>query len=66
MTKLLRGGLFVSLLAITFFAFGEPRQAKEQQPQDRFARLDAMRVHYQNYGKRHGSRVSEKNKLIKN
>lgn len=51
MTKFLRGGLFVSLLAITVFAFGEPRQAKEQQPQDRFARLDAMRVHYQNYGK---------------
>lgn len=51
MVKLLRGSLFVPLLTITFFALAQSPQAKEQQPQDRFAKLDAMRVHYQNYGK---------------
>jgi pimeloyl-ACP methyl ester carboxylesterase len=40
----------VSLFVVTAFSLTASPQAKEPQPQDRFAKLDAMRVHYQNYG----------------
>src|SRR5262245_33933313 len=39
-----------SLLVETVLCFTASPKAKEPQPQDRFAKLDAMRVHYQNYG----------------
>jgi len=38
--------LFIAALLLT----APSHQAQEAQPQDRFAKLDAMRVHYQNYG----------------
>jgi pimeloyl-ACP methyl ester carboxylesterase len=40
----------ISLLVIAVFPFIALSQAKEAAPQDRFAKLDTMRVHYQNYG----------------
>jgi pimeloyl-ACP methyl ester carboxylesterase len=40
----------ISLLVIAAFPFIALSQAKEAAPQDRFAKLDTMRVHYQNYG----------------
>src|SRR5215467_8344272 len=42
--------LIISLFAIAVFPFIALSQVKETPPQDRFARLDTMRVHYQNYG----------------
>jgi len=40
----------ISLFAVAAFSFTALSQAKETPPQDRFAKLDAMRVHYQSYG----------------
>jgi pimeloyl-ACP methyl ester carboxylesterase len=40
----------ISLLMISAFPFIGLCQGKETPPQDRFARLDGIRVHYQNYG----------------
>jgi pimeloyl-ACP methyl ester carboxylesterase len=40
----------ISMLAIVSFPFIALSQVKETPPQDRFADLDGMRVHYQNYG----------------
>jgi len=50
MKNIFRRGLVASLLAVAFLFTAPSHQAKEAQPQDRFAKLDAMRVHYQNYG----------------
>jgi len=40
----------ISLFVIAVFPFIALSQAKETPPQDRFAKVDTMRVHYQNYG----------------
>ena len=40
----------ISLFAAAIFSSTALSQAKETPSQDRFAKLDAMRVHYQNYG----------------
>lgn len=50
MKSILRCLLAAFLLAIVL---STPRtnEAKETKPEDRFAKLDSMRVHYQNYGK---------------
>jgi pimeloyl-ACP methyl ester carboxylesterase len=42
--------LTISLIMISAFPFVALSQGKESPAQDRFARLDAIRVHYQNYG----------------
>src|SRR5436190_665069 len=42
--------LAVSLFATALLLTAPSRQAQAVQPQDRFAKLGAMRVHYQNYG----------------
>jgi pimeloyl-ACP methyl ester carboxylesterase len=41
--------IVIALFAATIFSSTALSQAKEG-PQDRFAKLDTMRVHYQNYG----------------
>src|SRR5215470_15309900 len=40
----------ISLFAAAVFSSAALSQAKETTSQDHFAKLDAMRVHYQNYG----------------
>jgi pimeloyl-ACP methyl ester carboxylesterase len=40
----------IALLATSVLSGAALSQAKESPPQDRFAKLDTMRVHYQNYG----------------
>ncbi|MEP7341180.1 MAG: alpha/beta hydrolase [Acidobacteriota bacterium] len=53
MPKLLRFYLIASFACLAL-ALPQSRQAKDvklPRPDDRFAKLDAMRVHYQNYGK---------------
>src|SRR5215470_9112070 len=42
--------IFISLLAMAIFSSAALSQAKEAASKDHFAKLDAMRVHYQNYG----------------
>jgi pimeloyl-ACP methyl ester carboxylesterase len=42
--------VILSPLVIAAFAFLALSQSKETPPQDRFAKLDTMRVHYQSYG----------------
>src|SRR5215831_20559223 len=42
--------LIISLLVTAVFPFIVLSQGKETPPKDHFAKLDAMRVHYQNYG----------------
>jgi len=42
--------IVISLFAAAVFSSTASSQAKETPSQDRFAKLDAMRVHYQNYG----------------
>jgi pimeloyl-ACP methyl ester carboxylesterase len=49
-TSFLRRFIIISLLMISAFSFTTLSQGKESLPQDRFAKLDAIRVHYQNYG----------------
>lgn len=52
MPKLLRFCL-IALFVCLALALPQPQQAREvkpPKPDDRFAKLDAMRVHYQNYG----------------
>jgi pimeloyl-ACP methyl ester carboxylesterase len=46
-----------SPLAVARLLFIPLSQAKEMLPQDRFATLDGIRVHYQNYGKGRGAIV---------
>jgi len=50
MKNIFRRSLVVSLLAVASLFTAPSHPAQEAQPQDRFAKLDAMRVHYQNYG----------------
>jgi pimeloyl-ACP methyl ester carboxylesterase len=42
--------IVIALFATSVLSGAALPQAKEPQPQDRFAKLDTMRVHYQNYG----------------
>jgi len=42
--------IVIALLATSVLSGAALSQAKETPPQDRFAKLDTMRVHYQNYG----------------
>ncbi len=42
--------LWLALLMIAIPVLASSRQAKETQPSSHFAKLDARRVHYQNYG----------------
>ena len=42
--------IVIALFATSVLSFTALSQAKETPPQDRFAKLDTMRVHYQNYG----------------
>jgi hypothetical protein len=42
--------IFISLLTTAVFSSAALSQAKETPSQEKFAKLDAMRVHYQNYG----------------
>jgi len=42
--------IVIALLATSALSGPALSQAKETPPQDRFAKLDTMRVHYQNYG----------------
>jgi len=42
--------IVIALFATSALSGAALSQAKETQPQDRFAKLDTMRVHYQNYG----------------
>ena len=42
--------IVIALFATSVMAGAALSQAKEAPPQDRFAKLDTMRVHYQNYG----------------
>jgi len=42
--------IVISLFAVAAFSFTALSQVKETPPQDRFAKLDAMRVHYQDHG----------------
>jgi len=42
--------IVIALLATSVLSGVALSQAKETPPQDRFAKLDTMRVHYQNYG----------------
>jgi pimeloyl-ACP methyl ester carboxylesterase len=42
--------IVIALFATSILSGVALSQAKETPPQDRFAKLDAMRVHYQNYG----------------
>jgi len=54
MIKLLRSYLIASLFVCLTLSLAQPPQAKEAappKPEDHFAKLDAMRVHYQSYGK---------------
>jgi pimeloyl-ACP methyl ester carboxylesterase len=54
MTKLLRSCLITSLFVCLALSLAQSQQAKETmpvKPEDRFAKFDTMRVHYQNYGK---------------
>lgn len=51
MTKLLRYCLIAVLFSCLMFWLPPANQAKEPKAEDHFAKLDAMRVHYQNYGK---------------
>lgn len=50
MTRSFSSRFIISLLVITVFPFVALSQTKETPPQDRFAKLDAVRVHYRNYG----------------
>jgi pimeloyl-ACP methyl ester carboxylesterase len=43
--------LAVSLLGAVVFSFAASSRAEETKPEERFAKVDAMRVHYVNYGK---------------
>src|SRR5262245_41584751 len=51
MTNFLRRCLIVALLVCLAVSLVQSPQASEAKPDDHFAKLDAMRVHYQNYGK---------------
>jgi pimeloyl-ACP methyl ester carboxylesterase len=42
--------IVIALFATSVLSCAALSQAKEAPPQDRFAKLDTMRVHYQNYG----------------
>jgi pimeloyl-ACP methyl ester carboxylesterase len=42
--------IVIALFATSVLSGAALSQAKETPPQDRFAKLDSMRVHYQNYG----------------
>src|SRR5262249_28464578 len=42
--------IFIPLLAMAAFSSAALSQSKEAASKDHFAKLDAMRVHYQNYG----------------
>jgi len=42
--------IVIALFATSALSGAALSQAKDTQPQDRFAKLDTMRVHYQNYG----------------
>jgi len=42
--------LIITPLVIAAFSFTAASQGKETPPQDRFVKLDTMRVHYRNYG----------------
>ena len=42
--------IVIALFATSVLSGAALSQAKETPPQDRFAKLDTMRVHYQNYG----------------
>jgi pimeloyl-ACP methyl ester carboxylesterase len=47
---LVRRSLCSALLTIALLGMANSSIAKDAAPQDRFAKLDGMRVHYQNYG----------------
>lgn len=51
MKNFLRYILAISAVWMTFLILPLSHRAKEATPQSRFAKLDAMRVHYHNYGK---------------
>lgn len=51
MTKLLHRCLIIATLVGLTLSLAQSPQAIESKPEDRFAKLDAVRVHYQNYGK---------------
>ena len=51
MTTIFRRTIAVSTLVLTLLPFAFSDQLKEAKPESRFAKLDAIRVHYQNYGK---------------
>ena len=42
--------IVIALFATSVLSGAALSQTKETPPQDRFAKLDTMRVHYQNYG----------------
>lgn len=50
MKLIFRCCLIAFLTTVALFA-SQTRQAAEIKPEDRFAKLDSMKVHYQNYGK---------------
>lgn len=51
MTKFLRYCLLTLLFVCFAASLSQIHQAAEAKPEDRFAKFDGMRVHYQNYGK---------------